>query len=335
MTVRRAAVSLAAVAALLPAACVDETGPRVSAEPARLELVREWTRPTLSAETDWLTHPQELAFDPATGRLFVQDRDWKTVVEIESDGSLVRSYGRAGEGPGELGHASGIAIDDERLYVLDNGNLKIVVFRRRDAGVAHEFRTDRFYRDLVILEGPRIMVVPGEEHAVEVLDLEGRVVGGLGDADVLPGSCTSCALAVLPDGRAVVLDGNRPDMWVFSGTDVRVIDLYSMPLMVRWREEVEAEMRRIRRMGGGRFWMWNQVDVAGPHHVTVAAGPPRVTTTGIELWRIDVDTGNTERYDYGEPLIGMRLAVDWPRVFTADFETAAILEYRAPEAGGR
>lgn len=335
MTATRAAVALLPVVTLLPAGCSEGAGPRVSAEPARLELVHEWLRPTLSPETDWLTHPQEMAFDPATGHLFVQDRDWKTVVEIESDGSLVRTYGRLGEGPGEVGHASGIAIDDERLYVLDNGNLKILVFRRGDGSVAHEFRIDRFYRDLVILQGPRIMVVPGEEHAVEFLDLEGRVVGGLGGPDVLPGSCTFCALAALPDGRVVVLDGNRPDMWVFTERDTRLVDLYGMPLLVRWREEVEARMRRIRRMGGGRTWMWDQLHVAGPRHVTVSAGPPGITTTGNELWRIDVDTGNTERYDYGEPRIGINLAIDWPRVFTVNSETAAILEYRVPEEGGR
>lgn len=321
-------------AALLCAGC-EETGPRarVSAEPARLELVREWMRPTLSPETDWLTHPQAMAFDSVTGHLFIQDRDWKTVVEIESDGSLVRTYGRLGEGPGEVGHASGIAIDDERLYVLDNGNLKILVIQRRDASVLHEIRIDRFYRDLVVVGGPRIMVVPGAEHAVAILDLEGRVLGGLGDPEVLPGSCTFCSLAALPDGRVVVLDGNRPDMWIFSERETRLIDLYSMPLLVRWREEVEAEMRRIRRMGGGRFWMWNQLDMAGPRHVTVSAAPPAVTSVGNELWRIDVDSGNVDRYHYGERGIGLSLAIAWPRVFTADSETAAILEYRAPAAG--
>lgn len=335
MITRRPAVALLPVVTLLPAGCSDGAGPRVSAGPARLELVREWTRPTLSPETDWLTHPQEMAFDSVTGHLFVQDRDWKTVVEIESDGTLVRSYGRLGEGPGEIGHASGIAIDDERLYVADNGNLKILVFRRADAGLEQEFRIPRFYRDLVVLEGPRILVVPGDDHAVEALDLEGAVVGGLGDPEVLPGSCTGCALAVLPDGRAVVLDGDRPEMWVFSERETSLIDLHGMPLLVRWREEVEDRMRRIRRMGGGRIWMWNQLDVAGPSHVTVSAGPPGITETGNELWRIDIDSGNIERYDYGEPLIGMSLAIDWPRVFTVDSESAAIVEYRAPEAGGR
>lgn len=81
--------------------------------------------------------------------------------------------------------------------------------------------------------------------------------------------------------------------------------------------------------------MARQLDVAGSSHVVVTPGPPTITTTGRELWRIDVATGNIERYDYGESLIGTYLAVDWPRVFTSSSETAAILEYHAPEAEGR
>lgn len=318
------------------AACAasDET-PRVSPEPARLELVREWLRPDLTPGTDWLTYPQEMAYDPATGHLFVQDRDWKTVLEIGPDGERVRTYGRAGEGPGELGHASGIAVDEERVYALDNGNLKLVAFRRRDGSVEREFRVGTFYRDLTVLPDGRIMVVPGEAYAVAILDTTGTVVGGLGRREDLRGGCTLCALAWLPDGRVVVLDGNRPDMYVFSGGETRWIDLHSMPLLARWREEVAADLRRIERMGGGRYWMGRQVDAAGPRHVTVWAGPPGIMTTGLELWRIDIDTGNVERYDYGEPHIGYTLAIDWPRVLTVHIRDAAILEYRAPERSGR
>ncbi len=179
--------------------------------------------------------------------------------------------------------------------------------------------------------------MPGRERAVDVLDREGRIVGGFGGRSYLAGSCTSCAMARLPDGRVAVLDGTRPELFVFAEgeTDPAWIDLYSMPLMERWREELAAQLRRLERMGGGRLWLGDQLDAAGPSHVIMAAAPPGIMETGKELWLLEVDTGDVERYDYGEPLIGYRLAVDWPRIFTSHIEEARILEYRAPERPGR
>jgi hypothetical protein len=319
--------------AALGACAADDEGPRVDTEPTRLEFVREWLRPTIDPDTDWFTHPVGIELDSTTGHLFVQDRDWKTVIEVDEEGSFVRTFGKAGEGPGEIGHASALALDERSLYLADNGNLKILIYRRADGALEHEFRIPVFYRDLVPLEDGRILVVPGVDRAVDILDREGEIVGGIGRRSALPGTCTGCAMTRLPDGRVVVLNGDRPELFVFAPeTDEPAWwDLTEMPLMASWQAELEAHMRRIARMGGGRFWMWMQIEAVGRREVILNALPPKVTETGLEIWRFDVDTGNTERYDFGLPLIGSVFAVDWPRLIVNQNEDAAILEYRFPD----
>jgi len=190
---RCAATGMLAAAFLgsIAGCATDPEGPRVSAEPARLELVREWLRPDLSPETDWITHPTSMVFDPATDHLFIQ--------------------------------------------------------------------------------------------------------------------------------------GEATPRW---------IDLYEMPLIRAWREEVAAKLRRMRRMGGGRTWMQPSHHGVGASRVVAPAGPPDLMVNGPEVWRIDVDTGDVDRFDFGVPLIGYQLAVAWPRIFTSHGREGTVLEYRVPAGEG-
>lgn len=322
------------------AACVagfscggEPAGPRISETPARLEFVREWLRPSLGPETDFVTYPLNVAYDRETDHLFVQDRDTKTIIEVDESGALVRVFGREGLGPGEIAHPSEVAVDRDHVIAVDNGNLKILIFRR-DASLESEFRIPQFVRDLEILEDGTLMIVPGKEHAVEVLDLEGETLRGFGDRSLMRvGYCTGCALARLADGRVAVLDAHRLDMLLFrpeTGETTR-IDLMEIPLMAAWHEEVAAELRRIQRMGGGRQWVQGDMHRVDGSSVLVTAGPPDLVERGMELWKLDLSSGDIRRYDYGEPFVGYWIAVDWPRLFTAHLDTGAILEYRIPD----
>ncbi|MDX1395313.1 MAG: hypothetical protein R3195_13030 [Gemmatimonadota bacterium] len=296
--------------------------------------MREWLRPDLSPDTDWLTFPTNLVFDEETGHLFIQDRDSRAILEVDESGELVRVYGRAGEGPGEIGHASAIAVRGDRVVAVDNGNLKILVFRR-DGTVETEFRIPRFYRDLEILEDGSLVVVPGNEHAVEIIDLEGRVIDGFGERELLgaAGYSADLALARFDDERVVALRGHRPELYVFDPADgsARLVDLYEMPLMRGWRDEVAAQLRRVQRAGGGRSWMSAEVHVRDGSTVMISPAPPDLMTNGREVWLLDVDTGSVERFSYGEPLIGYSTWLAYPRLFTTHVRDGTILEYRFPE----
>lgn len=63
------------------------------------------------------TRPDDLAFD-AGGNLYVLDASARHVVKIGPDGRLVRTIGRAGEGPGEF-------VSPQRLVVWQDGSLAV------------------------------------------------------------------------------------------------------------------------------------------------------------------------------------------------------------------
>ena len=69
-----------------------------------------------------------LAFDGA-GRLYVLDSQVSQIFLVDTDGTLIRAIGRAGEGPGEFRSMRGmVAMEDGRLVVRDTGHRAYHVF---------------------------------------------------------------------------------------------------------------------------------------------------------------------------------------------------------------
>jgi len=71
------------------------------------------------------------------GRIYVLDREDESISVFTVEGRLVRSIGRAGQGPGELRGPTGLAWDPEgRLWVANVGNARFEVFDTTGADVA-------------------------------------------------------------------------------------------------------------------------------------------------------------------------------------------------------
>lgn len=69
------------------------------------------------------------SFDVDTlGRIYILDRQARDIRVFNAAGHHVRTIGRAGEGPGELGAPTGLAIAGERIWVVDPGNGRYTVF---------------------------------------------------------------------------------------------------------------------------------------------------------------------------------------------------------------
>jgi DNA-binding beta-propeller fold protein YncE len=63
----------------------------------------------------------------ANGDVFITDPEGYRVIEFTSDGKFVRTWGAFGNGPAEIGLASGIAIDKSGfIWVTDSGNNRIL-----------------------------------------------------------------------------------------------------------------------------------------------------------------------------------------------------------------
>ncbi|HLF80567.1 MAG TPA: 6-bladed beta-propeller [Anaerolineales bacterium] len=71
--------------------------------------------------------PSEITVDP-NGLLFVTDFDAKTILVLDSMGSVLRTIGRSGAGPGEFGRPRGARVLQDTLRVLDDENGRIALF---------------------------------------------------------------------------------------------------------------------------------------------------------------------------------------------------------------
>ena len=126
---------------------------------------------------------QPYSFDfGAEGRLYVTDRQNNNVVVWNRDGSYLKSFGRRGQGPGELNKPYQIKATETAVYVLDKSK-KISVFEpdgsfRRSFGVS-----GRTIRRFAVLNDNLLLVFwhhyasPTDVRAVfELLDGSGKEV---------------------------------------------------------------------------------------------------------------------------------------------------------------
>lgn len=74
-----------------------------------------------------LARPTGLARDPQRGRLYVADTYAHDIKVFDDDGTLLRTLGRRGDGPGEFNFPTHLAWAGDELYVTDTLNSRIQV----------------------------------------------------------------------------------------------------------------------------------------------------------------------------------------------------------------
>jgi len=87
---------------------------------------RSFQDPAEVDEEAYLANPYSMVFDKE-GRLFVVDRFTHKVYVWKADGSFEKSFGRQGEGPGELFFPYQLDIAGERLFVIGQ-NAQVSIF---------------------------------------------------------------------------------------------------------------------------------------------------------------------------------------------------------------
>lgn len=82
------------------------------------------------------------AIDISQDRVFILDRDFKTVRVFTKDGVQVGMVGSQGQGPGEFEVPTGMAVSQTRLYVSELGNRRLHSFSIPDGELIYTKETD-------------------------------------------------------------------------------------------------------------------------------------------------------------------------------------------------
>jgi hypothetical protein len=224
------------------------------------------------------------AIDVSEDRVFILDREFRTVRVFTKDGVQIGTIGQRGQGPGEFQVPAAMAASGARLYVNELGNRRLHAFSIPDGELLYTKEVG------VGLFGPM--------HALE----DGRLIAGVttnelyDDGTSRPGVATIAAngdivnVETIPDGALV-----RQPSRVVSGANGRVI----------FRPPFEPEtVWNITTQGGVMFGSGYRYhitimnaqgtakELVGPGHVTAAE-----VTTGEAAWHAAWLTAQVRRVD--------------------------------------
>jgi DNA-binding beta-propeller fold protein YncE len=168
-----------------------------------------------AAEGDWLfNRPADVAFD-ADGNIYVADGYGNSrIVKFDKDGRYLKEWGTFGKEPGQFDLPHNIVIDKQgRVYVADRENQRIQIFDT-DGKFLDQWTEIGYPFGLAITPDQKILMADGGYDRVIELDLNGKILGAIGEPGRAPGQF-SCAhtVAVAPDGHFFVADTFN---WRFS-----------------------------------------------------------------------------------------------------------------------
>lgn len=128
--VRRLALVLLAVSILLVGCGRGDGGAGREAHPGPTPVALDSVR-LAEADSLYLGNPYALAVDPYDGSFYVSDFFADRVLRFARDGSLVRTYGRPGSGPGEFRTPTLVfVVDESTVAAADNEQALIHLFDR-------------------------------------------------------------------------------------------------------------------------------------------------------------------------------------------------------------
>lgn len=116
------------------------------------------------------------------GRFYLTDFQQHTVWVCDSVGRLIRRIGREGSGPGELLRPGGTAVFEDKVFVLDVENSRVMVFKQ-DGTYSNDFRLDfPMTSGILASQDGRIAVNSlWEPTLFTVYDMDGGIIGSRGE----------------------------------------------------------------------------------------------------------------------------------------------------------
>jgi len=142
-----------------------------------------------------IVRPAAVAYDSATGVLYVADVKAHDVKVLGADGALRRTIGRRGTGRGEFNFPTDVHYDGERLWVADTGNQRVQgLTPEGDAvvilgsGRAGDAPGDLAMPKGIAVDGDgHVYVVDARYENVQIFDRDGRLLLFFGREGTGPG----------------------------------------------------------------------------------------------------------------------------------------------------
>ena len=148
---------------------------------------------------DRFNMPTDVAIAP-NGDIYVSDGYGNSrVVQLSKDGSFIRAWGKRGVGEGEFNAPHSIVLDKQgRVYVADRENFRIQVFNSEGKFLQMWDHVGSPW-GLYITEDQSLFMTDGYNDRLLKLNLDGQILGSLGEHGKLPGQFELCHhLAVGP-----------------------------------------------------------------------------------------------------------------------------------------
>lgn len=81
------------------------------------------------------------------GNIYVSDEGSNSIFIFSSDGNLIKEFVNRGQGPGEYSTLAQISIKDNRLYIIDSSNLKVIEYEVENENAKLTHIEDTLYPD--------------------------------------------------------------------------------------------------------------------------------------------------------------------------------------------
>lgn len=233
-------------------------------------------RQDASDATAWLGRIRDLRHDPVEDRLLGVDIYDQRIVEFTIDGAFAGSFGRYGEGPGELRKVAAFEVTGRHAVVLDD---------------------------------TLVAVMPGPEGTLyERIGVDGRISGAFGDGGYVGISCLQCSITNIGDGLLVVMKPALPEGRIYrlDGTLFDALGFGEIDhVLSQWRLDFQETVRRASgmvaaggggRIAAGRLWAGTNTGALRNGSFFASAIPENMGVNPVEFWVLDRHGRVRQRY---------------------------------------
>jgi hypothetical protein len=207
------------------------------------------------------------------GEVVLMDSRMNRVLLLDGEGAVRHVVGREGEGPGEFRELRSLqALDDSTVAIFDRGNQRFstLVLRGDSLALVAERTLPGFIEDACILGDELFLYTARNGRLVEVLDMDGALIGGFGGLPTVEGfrSRRDHDSAVQTTAGGVILCAEEPGVLVLAQRFQPQVRAFSPAGDLLWETTVmDHKPLHVIPVGNGRSFATE--DASGEHHMAI------------------------------------------------------------------